>query len=162
MNPAADTATHPAPALESEYRLVVRRTLPATPDRVFAAWTRPELVRRWLAPGTATVEEVEFDVRVGGSYRLAMVSPDGSRHCSSGIYEEIIPNERLVFSWQWDHIDDLVTRVTVELKPGGDSETELKLVHEGLTDSELRDKHEEGWNGCFDKLAPALAVPDRS
>lgn len=156
MNPA-DTVTQPTTALESENRLIVRRILPVTPDRVFAAWTRPELVQRWLAPGPASVEEVDFDVRVGGSYRLAMVSPDGSRHCPSGVYEEIILDEKLVFSWRWDHLDDLETRVTVELKPVGDSETELTLVHEGLIDTELRHKHEEGWNGCFDKLATALA-----
>ena len=78
-----------------------------------------------------------------------------STHIPSGTYEEIVANEKLVFSWSWADSDE-VTRVTIELREVGNNETELTLTHVGFAVTEVRDHHEEGWNGCLDKLAKAL------
>lgn len=154
MTSALETAA--TPATSNEGTLVLRRTLPATPEQVFAAWTKPELVRRWFSPGELTVEEAELDVRVGGGYRIVMRSPEGESHSPSGLYEEIVPNERLVFSWRWAG-SELVTRVTVALRAVDGGRTELTLTHEGFPDPPTRDAHEAGWVGCLEKLLPALA-----
>ena len=128
---------------------------------MFAAWTRPDLVRRWFSPGAMAVEEAALDVRVGGSYRIVMMSPEGEPHSPTGIYEEIVPNEKLVFSWKW--VDsELVTRVSVELRAVGEDRTELTLTHEGFPDKKTRDAHDEGWVGCLVKLPGALEPKSNS
>jgi len=66
VNCAREVTSQETTATGTETTLVLKRTLPATPDRVFAAWTRPELVRRWFSPGEMAVEEAALDVRVGG------------------------------------------------------------------------------------------------
>ncbi len=142
----------------SENTLVLQRTLAATPDRLFAAWTRPEQVRRWFSPGPMTVDEAELDVRVGGSYRIVMRSPEGEPHSPAGVYQQVVPGEKLVFSWKWAEAE-LVTRVTVELRPVGDGETELTLTHEGFVDAADRENHGQGWNGCLAKLPQLVAEP---
>ena len=155
MNGARGMTSRETTSPGSETTLVIRRTLPATPDRVFAAWTRPELVRRWFSPGPMRIDEASLDVRVGGAYRIVMMSPEGEPHSPGGVYEEIVPNERLVFSWKW--VDsELVTRVTVELRAVGENLTELTLTHEGFPDRETRDAHDKGWVGCLVKLPAAL------
>lgn len=140
--------------------LVIKRVLDASPERVYAAWTEPELVRQWFAPGDLTVPVAELDLRVGGEYRIVMRDGDGKTHSPSGTYEEIVPNERLVFTWKWAN-SELVTRVTVELRALGENETELTLLHEGFPDAETRDSHEQGWNGCLARLPTALWNPSR-
>jgi uncharacterized protein YndB with AHSA1/START domain len=141
--------------MSTENSLVIKRTFAASAERVFAAWTRPELLKQWMGPGPVTVSEAEVDLSVGGAYRLVMHDPKGDTHIPSGTYEEIVPNEKLVFNWTWANVEE-VTRVTVELREIGDNETELTLTHTGFAEKEARDHHEEGWNGCLDKLPPAL------
>jgi uncharacterized protein YndB with AHSA1/START domain len=134
--------------------VVIKRTLPASAARVFAAWTDAELLKQWMGPGKVTVSEAEVDLSVGGAYRIVMNDEEGKTHVPSGHYEEIVPNEKLVFSWQWAGIEE-VTRVTIELREIGDNKTELTLTHAGINEAEARAHHDEGWNGCLDKM-PAI------
>ena len=150
--PKPDPAS--APRLSGEHRLVLERTLPAPPDRVYRAWIDPEFVARWFSPGEATVESATIDARVGGRFEIVMRGPDGATHSPRGQYEQLVPGEKLVFTWGWEH-SDLVSRVTVELKPA-DGGTHLTLTHEGFADADDRDGHEVGWHGCFAKLGAAL------
>ena len=139
-------------------RLVVTRRFKAPVQRVFAAWTEPEKMKRWFAPGDMTVPAAEADVREGGRYRVQM-SEGGSDcefHVTGGVYRELVPNQRLVFTWQWEGSDQ-ETLVTVEFRPLPDGETELTLIHEGFDNGETRDKHEQDWNGCLANLADYLA-----
>ena len=83
--------------------LRVERTFNASAEAVFDAWTSAEMLRRWWPAGSDWETPVaEVDVRVGGSLRLVMRSPDGEEFGGSGEYREIIPPEHLVFSWTWD------------------------------------------------------------
>lgn len=141
-------ATQTEPKTET---LVLTRRLPASRRRVFEAWTKADVVKRWFAPGDMTVALAEVDARIGGAYRIVMQNKDGETHSPSGTYEEIVPDERLVFSWQWAN-SDLVTRVTVEFREISENETELTLTHEGFPGAEIRDRHTEGWSGCLQKL----------
>ena len=136
--------------------LVLKRTFPATCERLFAMWTTAELLMKWFCPGRdMKVPVAEVDAREGGSYRIVMEDKDGKTYSPSGVYEEIIPNEKLVFSWKWAD-SELITRVTIEFKSVGDAETELTLTHEGFPETEIRDRHNEGWEGCLSRLADAL------
>ena len=138
--------------MTSDNTLVMVRKLPASPARVFAAWTTPAVIKQWFCPGDdMTIPVAEADVREGGAYRIVMENKDGKTYSPSGTYESIVPNEKLVFTWKWAD-SELITRVTVELRKLGENETELTLTHEGFPDTEIRDRHDEGWTGCLGRL----------
>jgi len=136
--------------------LTLKRRLNAPPAKVFAAWTDPEKVKRWMGPGEVKVLVAESDSRVGGRYRWLMRSPEGNEHDVSGVYREIIPNEKLVFTWAWKTMPERETLVTVLLKPDGDG-TLLTLTHEQFADNDARDSHQHGWTGTLDKLEKLFA-----
>lgn len=136
--------------------LVITRVLPASRERVFAAWTTPELLRKWFCPGDdMDVPVADVDAREGGAYRIVMRNKAGETYSPSGTYEKIVPDEQLVFSWRWAD-SELVTRVTMDLKSLGANETEMTLTHEGFPDADARDRHNEGWEGCLARLAKTL------
>jgi uncharacterized protein YndB with AHSA1/START domain len=146
-----DTAVKPS--------LTVKRRLKAPPAKVFAAWTDPEKIMRWMGPGEIVAQRVDADARVGGRYRIEMRKPSGEAHNVGGVYREIIPNEKLVFTWSWDPAPGDEPReslVTVLLKPD-DGGTLLTVIHERLPDEEARAGHEGGWNGALDKLEKLVA-----
>ena len=132
--------------------LVLTRVLPASREKVFAAWTEEALIKQWFCPQEGmTVPVAEFDVREGGTYRLVVEDTEGKTYSPGGVYEKIVTNEQLIFSWKWAD-SELITRVTIELRALGDKETELTLTHEGFPDTEIRDRHIQGWEGCLAKL----------
>jgi uncharacterized protein YndB with AHSA1/START domain len=138
--------------------LVLRRTYHAPRQRVFDAWTKPDLAARFLGPGEVTVPEIEMDVRTGGAYRITMLMPDGERMIVGGTYREVRAPERLSMTWRWQEDDpseeheSLLTLEFNELAGG----TELVLTHEQLASVESRDRHEHGWTGIVDQLAAVL------
>jgi uncharacterized protein YndB with AHSA1/START domain len=140
----------------TEARLDLKRFFRASREAVYQAWTRPDLIKQWFAPGPMTTPLAEVDLRVGGGYRIQMRKPDGETHTTTGVYKEIVPNQRLVFTWGWEGPDRFETLVTVEFleKDGG---TELVLTHERFADTGSRDMHREGWEGCLASLERRLA-----
>ena len=141
--------------MATENSIVITRVFAAPAERIFAAWTDSELLKQWMGPGSVTVSIAEVDLTVGGSYTLVMNEPKGATHIPSGTYEEIVPNKKLAFNWKWATSDE-VTHVAIELREIDDNETELTLTHTGFAETGVRDHHEEGWNGCLDKLPAVL------
>lgn len=138
--------------------LTLKRHYKASPERVFAAWTTPDLLARWMAPRDDFAPTVaEIDPRPGGRYRFAMSAPNGDKPTVSGTFEEVVPGRRLVFTWAWEHTPERVSRVTVSLAPR-DGGTELTLHHERFADDEARTKHEQGWSGCLGRLAAVVHI----
>ncbi|HYR08746.1 MAG TPA: SRPBCC domain-containing protein [Longimicrobium sp.] len=133
--------------------LVLERKIPAARDRVFAAWTQPELLRRWSAPAGLTIEDGDTDLRVGGGWRVVMAEPDGTRHEAFGTYREVAPPERLAYThaWKGEGGSSPETVLTVELKPEADG-TRLVLTQAGFPSPESRDGHREGWSSALDNL----------
>ena len=140
----------------TEARLDLKHFYRAPRETVYQAWTRPELIKQWFAPGDMTTPFAEVDLRVGGRYRIQMKKPDGETHTTTGLYKEIVPNQRLVFTWGWEGPDRFETLVTVEFRET-DGGTELLLTHERFTDTGSRDMHREGWEGCLASLERRLA-----
>jgi uncharacterized protein YndB with AHSA1/START domain len=136
--------------------LTIKRRLKAPPAKVFAAWTDPDKVKGWMGPGEIKAEHVECDLRVGGRYRWVMKAPSGEEHDVSGTYREVIPNEKLVFTWAWKSTPERESLVTVLLKPDGDG-TLLTLTHEQFFDEDARDRHQGGWNSAMDKMEKLFA-----
>jgi len=137
--------------------LTIKRRLNAPPPKVFQAWTDPEKIKRWMGPGEVKTVRAENDVRVGGRYHIGMVTPAGESHDVSGIYREVIPNEKLVYTWAWKTTPERESLVTVTFKPDG-AGTLLTLTHEQFFDEDARDRHNHGWNGAIEKLDKYLAT----
>ena len=83
-----------------EITLVVRRTIQATPEELFAAWTEPEQLKKWWGPRPVVCAEAEVDLWVGGSYRIANRLADGTLLWISGEFELIDPPFKLVYTWR--------------------------------------------------------------
>jgi uncharacterized protein YndB with AHSA1/START domain len=148
----SDTKTSTVPAL------VIRRTFKAPRERVFAAWTQPELIKKWFGPHNFTPAEASVDLRVGGAYRIVMIAPDGDRNIAKGVFNEVLVPERIACSWRWEEDSpeqEHDTLLTVEFHARG-NETELVLTHEKLASDESRGRHEHGWNELLDNLPSVL------
>jgi uncharacterized protein YndB with AHSA1/START domain len=136
--------------------LTLQRRLNASPAKVYGAWTDPAQIAKWWHPASNYVVHAEADVRVGGRFRVIMRTPDGEDHDVSGVYREVVPDERLVFTWAWRSTPERESRVTVALRREGGG-TMLTLTHEQLFDEAARDRHLEGWMGAVDKLERLFA-----
>jgi uncharacterized protein YndB with AHSA1/START domain len=138
--------------------LTLKRRIKAPPAQVFAAWTDPEKIVRWFGPKETVAGSVraEIDVRPGGRYQIKFQTEDGERHRVGGIYREVIPGSRLVFTWAWQSTPERESIVTVTLVPDGDG-TLLTLHQEQFFDQKARDGHERGWTGTLDKLERMFA-----
>jgi uncharacterized protein YndB with AHSA1/START domain len=144
-------------AVDEKTSLQIRRVYNAPVAAVYAAWTDPEQMKQWHAPSDDfNVPETLADVRVGGRFRVVMHAPDGEIHRVGGVYREVVPNRKLVYTWAWESTPERESLVTVEFKPSGDG-TELLLTHQRFADSEARDKHQHGWNGCLERLGRYLS-----
>ena len=143
---------------DAERELIIRRTFDAPRELVFRAWTEPQLLAQGSCPRGFTCSENRGELRVGGAFSACMRSPEGTEHRLRGVYREIVPPERLVFTHCW--VDERgtpgpETLVTVMLAERG-GRTEM-MFHQGLFASiAARDGHEQGWTSCFEQLAELL------
>jgi uncharacterized protein YndB with AHSA1/START domain len=133
-----------------ELTLVVRRTIGATAERLFSAWTEPAQLRAWWGPSGVRCIAAEVDLRIGGAFRIGNELPDGRVLWIAGTFEQIEPPHRLVYSWQMG--EEAASRVTVQFIAAG-ADTEVIVTHERIRDAATRDDHERGWIGCLDGLA---------
>ena len=139
--------------------LRISRIIPAPVEKVFEAWTKPEILSRWAAPEGINHISYDVDLRVGGAYTLVMRNDEGALHTAIGEYREIDPPNRLVYTWDWKEDGyrmDVETLVTVELKPVGGA-TEVLLTHELFPAEEAVAGHNEGWTSCLNRLESLLA-----
>jgi uncharacterized protein YndB with AHSA1/START domain len=139
--------------------LVITREFDAPLERVWRAWTEPAQLVRWFFPAHCTPKDPLFDVRPGGALRYTFIGDDGTPHRMRGVFEEIAPCERLVFTHGWADPDGIVeqdTRVTVSFAEVGD-QTRITMRQVGLETEEGRSSHAGGWGEAFDHLAALLA-----
>ncbi|MGB7189708.1 MAG: SRPBCC domain-containing protein [Acidobacteriaceae bacterium] len=142
--------------------LIVNRTFNAPRERVFRAWTEAAALNRWFAPAPGRTVESSLDVRVGGAYRIEMRNADGRVYISTGVYREVQPPARLVFTWNSvggaEPVED--TLVTVEFFEAGDAgeKTQITLTHQNFGSAEMRNQHGKGWAGCLEGLEKELSA----
>lgn len=139
--------------------LTLKKRIKASPAAVFAAWTQPALMAHWFGPHFTRCESAEADPRVGGRFRVVMREVEGEtageRHEVSGRYLEVLPGERLVFTWAWVSTPERESLVTVTFKalPGdAGEECLLTLLHERFFDEAARDGHGRGWRESLERL----------
>lgn len=151
-----------APIAERE--LVLTRIIDAPREKLFKAWTEPELVKQWFAPLPWTTSAAELDVRPGGTAMVVMRDPDGNEYPNPGVYLEVVENERLVFTdaftkaWEPSEKPFMTAIVTFE-DMGGKTRYTARARHWTVADREAHEKmgFHEGWGQCADQLAALVA-----
>ncbi len=155
-------ATDANPASDRE--LVLTRLIDAPREKLFRAWTEPELLKQWFAPLPWTTPHAEMDLRPGGSSLIVMRGPDGKEFPNPGVVLEVVKNEKLVFTdaytkaWE-PSAKPFMTAIITFADEGGKTRYTARVLHWTAED---RRAHEEmgfhqGWGQCADQLA-ALAA----
>jgi glutathione S-transferase len=148
----SDTQTAAIPAL------IIKRTFNASRERVFSAFTGPDLLSQWFGAPNMKVGEITFDARKGGRYRIAMTAPDGEAFNVGGVISEFRAPEHIAYSFRWEEDDksaEIDTFVSIDFIDRG-KQTEIVMTHTGLASDESRTNHEFGWNAALDALSPIL------
>ena len=133
------------------HQLEISRAFDVSRQRLYQAWSDAAVMQKWFCPGEMTVPEASADCRVDGSYKIVMQQKDGVQHIVSGQYQQVVPDEKLVFTWKWQNSPH-TSLVTVVFKDRSPSGSELHLTHTEFVDSDTRDEHRKGWHGCLDRL----------
>jgi uncharacterized protein YndB with AHSA1/START domain len=124
----------------------------ASPATIFPFLVDPEQHVRWM--GT----EAELDPRPAGAHRVLVQG----RHASAGEFIEVVPNERVVFTFGWDEPGHPIpagsTQIEINLIPDGDK-TRVRFVHRGLPDNAVSD-HTSGWDHYLERLAAVVGGDD--
>jgi uncharacterized protein YndB with AHSA1/START domain len=148
----------------SDRELVLTRLIDAPREKLFKAWTDPELLKQWFSPRPWTTPVIEVDVRAGGANLTVMRGPDGTEFPNRGIYLEVVENERLVFTdaytkaWEPSEKPFMTAIITFEDEAGQTRYT-ARVLHWTVADREAHEKmgFHQGWGLCTDQLA-ALAA----
>lgn len=152
--------THECATTSSDRELILTRLIDAPREKLYRAWTEPELLKQWFAPLPWTVSEAKLDVRVGGSNLIVMRGPDGTEMPGRGVYLEVAPNERLVVTdayseaWQPSEKPFMTIVLTFEDKDGATLYT-ARVLHWTEADREAHEKmgFHEGWAKATEQLA---------
>jgi uncharacterized protein YndB with AHSA1/START domain len=133
----------------------VRRTLPASPEEVYAEWTDPQAMAEWMCPRPARCTSVTLVPRVGGDLRLE-IEENGTAFAVWGRFRVLDPPHRLEFTWSCSTWPDPTVEsiVTVTLEAAGGDETVMTIEHRGFP-AELVPRHEAGWEAIATQLAAA-------
>ena len=146
-----------ATAAASELAVHLRRILPASRERVYETLTHPDKLARWWGPKGFRCPSIDFDPRVGGSYRIAMLPPKGELFYLSGEFRAVEAPARLAYTFVWDpptpDDQETLAELSLENERGG---TELSLIQGPFATEERRKLHEEGWSEGFDRLREVL------
>lgn len=154
-----------APAPSSDRELVLTRLIDAPRNKLFKAWTDPELLKQWFAPLPYTTPVAELDVRPGGANLIVMRDPEGNDLPNRGVYLEVVESERLVFTdayveaWEPSARPFMTVILTFEDR-GGKTQYTARVRHWTAADRETHEKmgFHRGWGQCTDQLAALAAT----
>lgn len=144
----------------NDRELTLARVFDAPPERVYAAWTEPVLLKQWFAPKPVTTPTAELDVRPGGTSFVVMRLPDGTELPNRGVYLEVVPNRKIVVTdayteaWQPSAKPFMTLILTFEPE-GTKTRYTARVLHWSAADREAHAKmgFHQGWNQCTDQLA---------
>lgn len=139
--------------------LVITRLIDAPRELVYRCWTDAELLKKWFAPSPWTTPEAKLDVRAGGANRIVMRSPEGEDYPNLGVYLEVVPNEKLVFTdaftdaWAPSDKPFMVVTITFE-DVGAKTRYTARVRHWSVEDREVHEKmgFHQGWGQCASQL----------
>jgi uncharacterized protein YndB with AHSA1/START domain len=140
-------------AASQEFTLRLHHRFEAPREKVFAAWTNPEALKRWWCPSGWLPLEIEVNLQEGGEYAFSMQRESGAQVIRThGTFLVVSVPSRLIYTWRWDGVfaDMPDTYVTVDFRAvnGG---TELELRQERLS-LRVCGQHLSGWMQAFGRL----------
>lgn len=149
----------------ADRELLITRLINASPEKVYRAWTEPELLRQWNAPFPWQVVRAEIDLRPGGTSLVVMRGPEGNELPNRGVYLEVVPNEKLVFTdayteaWVPSEKPFMTVILTFE-KEGSKTRYTARVRHFSVA---VREAHErmgfyQGWGQCTTQLEKLVAT----
>jgi len=153
------SATQSSISDPAERALVIKRVFDAPRDLVFMVWTDPRHAMSWWGPRDYPATVMEMDARPGGRWRHCLTSAEDGRDLwQGGVFREVVPPERLVFTFAWEEEGERghETLVTVLFADEG-GKTRMTFRHEPFQSVEQRDGHSGGWTSTFDRLDEHLA-----
>jgi uncharacterized protein YndB with AHSA1/START domain len=157
-------ATTDNAATTADRDLILTRIIDAPPEKVFRAWTEPDLLKQWFAPLPWTTPAAETDVRPGGATLIVMRGPDGKEFPNRGVYLEVVKNQRLVvtdaYTKAWEPSEKPFMTVVLTFENDGGKTRYTALVrHWTVADREAHEKmgFHQGWGLCTDQLAALVA-----
>jgi uncharacterized protein YndB with AHSA1/START domain len=147
------------PASLADRELVLTRLIDATPEQAFRAWTEPDLITQWFTPPPWETIKAEVDLQPGGSSLIVMRGPDGTEMPNRGVYLEVVPNRKLVFTdaytaaWEPSAKPFMTVILTFEDRAGKTKYT-ARVLHWTVADREAHEKmgFHEGWGIATDQL----------
>ncbi|MGH7945210.1 MAG: SRPBCC family protein [Opitutaceae bacterium] len=156
---SAATASDSSPSSNRE--LILTRIINAPREKVYQAWTTPELLKQWFAPRPWTTPVAQLDVRPGGASLIVMRDPQGNEFPNPGVYLEVVKNERLVVTdaytkaWEPSEKPFMTAILTFEDAGSGKTRYTARALHWSVADREEHEKmgFHEGWGRCADQLA---------
>jgi uncharacterized protein YndB with AHSA1/START domain len=132
--------------------VTVERSVAASLERVFEAFTRPELLAQWWGMKDSVVIHCEAEVKVGGGWRIGTRSFEGVEYWVNGFYRKVVRPSELMFTWNWEKpatSAEMLVTVTfsalAESSQQGSQQTVVRVVHESFVDEQSRRLHEQGW-----------------
>ena len=139
--------------------LKIKKQFQAPRERLFRAFSKKEFMEQWWTRGkNKPCSFIEIDFKPGGSYRFGLKDLEaGMEYIVAGVYKEIIVNEKISFTWKWNHLPDSEESIVTFLFSDHDDGSELLLVHDNLIDPEIQKHHHEGWLGMLDSLNDLLS-----
>lgn len=142
----------------------LHRVLRATPERLYRAFIDPDAMAKWLPPNGFTGKVHSMNAKVGGSYKMSFTNfTTGKSHSFGGTYRELVPNERLVYTDQFDDPNlpgEMITTITLKKVSVG---TELTAVQEGVPAVIPAEACYLGWQESLTQLAMLTEpeIPDQ-
>ena len=117
-------------------------------------WTDPDKFKLWWGPHGVRCSKVQLELKVGGSYSIENLLSNGDSLVIFGVYEQIVPNQKLIYTWNiGESRAERVTVLFAEHLKG----TEVTVIHQRISDVESQQRHALGWQGCLDKLCAFAA-----
>lgn len=148
----------------SDRELTLVRVVDAPREKLYRAWTEPELLTKWFTPRPWTVSLAQTDVRAGGSTLIVMRSPQGEEYPNRGVYLEVVPNQRLVLTdayteaWLPSEKPFMTALLTFD-DLDGSTRYIARVRHWTVADREAHEQmgFHEGWAKATDQLAELVA-----
>jgi uncharacterized protein YndB with AHSA1/START domain len=138
-------------SMSKTYSFKITKTIKAPRKKVYEAWTDLKAAKKWSVPEGCTITSLKSNFKVGGKYRLAMKTPYGPMS-NQGVYLEIVPNQKIVYTFIWEVEDTEENLIKIEFKVKG-KDTQLVMTGSKFEIKDEAAGNKEGWSSCIEKLA---------
>ncbi|GLR72829.1 SRPBCC family protein [Agaribacter marinus] len=140
------------------YKFTLRGNLNAPISEVYKAFSDPERIAKWWAPGKLSVCRYVGEVAEGEQFRLVMQSDDGFQQSVEGMYNTVETNKRVSFTWRWEDTHEM-TKVSVSFEPQKNQNTKFELSQNGFKYHNDMLQQQYAWLDCLEKLSSFLPNP---